>query len=200
VPRLDRKTQEARQGEIVKRIFGLFLMAAACLPTLSAQNEPQYTSDGMMRLPANYREWIFLSSGLAMTYGPAGQTNEHGEPRFDNVFVSPAAYQSFLKTGNWPDKTIMVLEIRDSQSQASINTGGHFQTGLSAVEVHVKDTARFKSGWAFFGFEKSDKAKPIPASASCYSCHEQHGAVDTTFVQFYPTLIDAAKQKGTFKQ
>ena len=30
----------------------------------------------------------------------------------------------------------------------------------------------------------------------CYSCHEQHGAVDTTFVQFYPTLIDAAKQKA----
>ena len=31
----------------------------------------------------------------------------------------------------------------------------------------------------------------------CYSCHEQHGAVDTTFVQFYPTLIELAKQKGT---
>ena len=115
----------------MKRIFGLFLAAAACLPALIAQNEPQYTSDGMMRLPANYREWIFLSSGLAMTYGPAGQTNERGDPRFDNVFVSPAAYQSFLKTGSWPDKTILVLEIRDSQSQASINTGGHFQTGLS---------------------------------------------------------------------
>ena len=31
----------------------------------------------------------------------------------------------------------------------------------------------------------------------CYSCHEKHGAVDTTFVQFYPTLIKLAEQKDT---
>ena len=42
-------------------------------------------------------------------------------------------------------------------------------------------------------------AKPLPTTASCYSCHAQNGAVDNTFVQFYPTLSDIAKQKGTFK-
>lgn len=176
----------------------MMLIACASVSMLSAQDDPRYTSDGMMRLPANYREWVFLSSGLAMTYGPAGQTNARGNPRFDNVFVTPSAYKSFLKTGTWPDKTIMVLEVRDSDSHVSINNGGRVQTGLAAVEVHVKDSTRFKSGgWAFFAFEKSDQAKLIPASANCYSCHEQHGAVDTTFVQFYPTLIDVAKQKGT---
>ena len=180
----------------LRRVFLLILGAAAIL---SAQDDPQYTSDGMMRLPANYREWVFLSSGLAMTYGPAGQTNAQGNPRFDNVFVSPAAYKSFLKNGTWPDKTVMILEVRDSDSHVSINTGGQVQTGLAAIEVHVKDAARFKGGWAFFAFGKSDTAKLIPAPANCYSCHEQHGSVDTTFVQFYPTLIDVAKQKGTFK-
>jgi Cytochrome P460 len=192
---LPRHHREAEEEMILKRIF--LIMAAISM--LGAQDDPQYTSDGLMRLPANYREWVFLSSGLAMTYGPAGQTNAQGNPRFDNVFVSPAAYKSFLKTGTWPDKTTMVLEIRDSDSHVSINTGGRVQTGLAAVEVHVKDSARFKGGWAFFGFDKSDKAKLIPTSASCYSCHEQHGAVDTTFVQFYPTLIDVAKEKGTLK-
>jgi hypothetical protein len=183
---------------MMSRIFNLIVVCASLLP-LSAQDGPQYTGDGMMRLPVNYREWIFLSSGLAMTYGPAGQTNAQGNPRFDNVFASPPAYRSFLKTGTWPDKTILVLEVRDSDSHVSINTGGQVQTGLAAVEVHVKDTARFKGGWAFFAFEKSDTAKLIPASANCYSCHEQHGSVDTTFVQFYPTLIEVAKQKGKFK-
>ena len=167
---------------------------------LSAQDAAQYTSDGQMKLPANYREWTFLSSGLAMTYGPAGQTNEQGNPRFDNVFVNPSAYKSFLKTGTWPDKTVMVLEVRDSDSHVSINNGGRVQTNLAAIEVHVKDTARFKDGWAFFGFNKSDTAKLIPTTANCYSCHSEHGSVDTTFVQFYPTLIDVAKQKGTFKK
>ena len=74
------------------------------------------------------------------------------------------------------------------------------QTNVAAIEVHVKDAGRFKGGWAFFAFEKSDTAKLIPTTAKCYSCHEEHGAVDSTFVQFYPTLIDVAKQKGTFKQ
>jgi len=182
---------------ILRRILFLIVGAASIM---NAQDDPQYTKDGAMRLPANYREWIFLSAGLAMTYGPAGQANAQGNPRFDNVFVSPAAYRSFLKTGTWPDKTVMVLEIRGSDSHVSINNGGQVQTGLDAVEVHVKDAARFKGGWAFFAFNRSDTAKLIPTSANCYSCHEQHGSVDTTFVQFYPTLIDVAKQKGTFKQ
>jgi hypothetical protein len=37
----------------------------------------------------------------------------------------------------------------------------------------------------------------VPLSADCYSCHAAHGAVDTTFVQFYPTLLPTAKAKGT---
>jgi hypothetical protein len=196
VPWDHRKAQEARRE---KNIMKQILLILAAVSILSAQDDPQYTKDGLMRLPANYREWTFLTAGLAMTYGPAGQTDAQGNPRFDNVFVSPAAYKGFLKTGKWPDKTVMVLEVRDSDSHVSINTGGRVQTGIAAIEVHVKDSARFKGGWAFFAFAKSDTAKMIPTSASCYSCHEQHGSVDTTFVQFYPTLIDAAKQKGTFK-
>jgi hypothetical protein len=195
VPRDYRETQETREDRKVK-ILSTILTAAAIV---SAQ-DVQYTSDGQMRLPKNYREWTFLSAGLAMTYGPAGQTDAQGNPRFDNVFVSPAAYKAFLKTGTWPDKTVLVLEVRDSDSHVSINTGGRVQTGIAAVEVHVKDAARFKDGgWGFFGFGKADTAKLIPATANCYSCHSQHGSVDTTFVQFYPTLIDAAKQHGTLK-
>ena len=40
-------------------------------------------------------------------------------------------------------------------------------------------------------------AQQIPTSAACYSCHQQHGAVDTTFAQFYPTLLSIATQKRT---
>jgi acyl carrier protein phosphodiesterase len=43
----------------------------------------------------------------------------------------------------------------------------------------------------------ADAARLMPQAASCYSCHEQHAAVDTTFVQFYPTLLGIAKAKST---
>ena len=66
-----------------------------------------------------------------------------------------------------------------------------------AREVHVKDDARFPGKWAFFAFGDGDTGTLVPTTADCYSCHAAHGAVDTTFVQFYPTLLGLAKAKGT---
>jgi len=159
---------------------------------------PQYTSDGQLKLPENYREWVYLSTGLDMSYAPAAQAAGMDHHMFDNVFASPEAYDAFKRTGTWPDKTMLVLEVRGAQSKGSINQHGSYQTeGLMGVEVHVKDEARFPGKWAFFGFDDAKTAKMTPTAASCYSCHAQHGAVDTTFVQFYPTLLPIAKAKGT---
>lgn len=118
---------------------------------------------------------------------------------FDNVFVNPAAYRSFLATGTWPDKTVMVLEVRGAQTNGSINHRGHFQdTEVMGMEVHVKDESRFPGKWAFFEFDSPDKNGSLfPQKAPCYTCHQAHGAVDTTFVQFYPTLLPIAKEKKT---
>ena len=71
---------------------------------------------------------------------------------------------------------------------------------ILAIEAHVKDAAR--GGWAFYGFGNSNQQQGtlLPKTADCYSCHEQNGAVDTTFVQFYPTLAEIAKAKGTFAE
>ena len=153
----------------------------------------RFTPDGKLVFPADYRRWIYLSSGLGMSYTPAAS----GMLMFDNVFVDRAAYESFLRAGTWPDGTMMVLENRDSRQNGSINKNGHFQTDRMGVEIHVKDDARFKTGWAFFAFDGETPATMIPTSASCYACHTAHAAVDTTFVQFYPTLLPIAQAKGT---
>jgi hypothetical protein len=163
----------------------------------SSSFAPRYAADGQLMLPSEYREWVFLSSGLGMTYGPPSQ---HGQmaPAFTNVFVNPAAYRSFLSMGKWPDKTILVLEVRASASRGSINQGGSYQSDLLAVEAEVKDAAKFPAkGWAFFAFGKSSTGKMLPRTEDCYSCHLEHAAVDNTFVQFYPVLLEIAKQKGT---
>jgi len=185
----------------VRASFGVVLLLASVLiGKVSAGDGPQYTADGKLVRPVNYREWIFLSSGSGMTYGPAAEAVRDGNPPFDNVFVNPSAYRSFLASGTWPDQTIFMLEVRASQSKGSINNGGRFQTNVIAIEAEVKDE-KFPGKWAFFAFGKSGAdAKMIPATADCYSCHKQNGAVDNTFVQFYPTLIEIAKQKGTFKR
>ena len=68
------------------------------------------------------------------------------------------------------------------------------------IEIHVRDESRFKGGWAFFETDGDSPALQVPYAADCYSCHLQHGAVDTTFVQFYPTLKVVAKKFGTYNE
>jgi hypothetical protein len=156
---------------------------------------PEYTGDGQLKLPERYREWVYLSTGFDMSYSPNQMPGHH---MFDNVFVNPEAYQAFEKTGTWPDKTMLVLEARGAVGKGSINQSGNFQgTERMGLEVHVKDEARFPGKWAFFGFDDNKTAKMVPVEASCYTCHSAHAAVDTTFVQFYPTLLPIAKSKGT---
>jgi len=157
---------------------------------------PQFTADGQLLFPKTYREWVFVTSGLGMTYGTSDAASAQA-PRFDNVFVTSAAYRSFLETGKWPDRTMFVLEVRSSESKASINQGGRFQSEIAGVEAEVKTAGK----WAFYGFGKgAPQAKQIPATAGCYSCHAEHGAVDNTFVQFYPTLLSVARAKGTVRE
>jgi hypothetical protein len=161
-------------------------------------NSPQYTAEGRLIFPANYREWVYLSTGLDMSYLPRAAGMDHS--MFDNVFVNPESYKSFIETGRWPDKTILVLEGRGAETKSALNKAGHYQTpSLMGLEVHVKDAARFpQTGkWAFFDFDGQQPGKLMPKEMDCYSCHQQHAAVDTTFVQFYPTLIELAKKKGT---
>lgn len=158
---------------------------------------PAYAPNGDLLPPSNYREWIYLTTGIDMSYSPKAMAMDHS--MFDNVFVNPAAYRSFVARGTWPDKTVMVLEVRGARSKGSINQRGHFQdTAIMDFEVHVKDESRFPGRWAFFDFDSPEKnGTLIPQGAPCYSCHAAHGAVDTTFVQFYPTLLPIAQKKAT---
>src|ERR1041385_5187509 len=149
-----------------------------------------------MAVPADYRQWVFLTSSLDLNYNTAAAPGHH---MLDNVFVDPAAYQAFLKTGAWPDKAVLIKENRMAESAGTLSKAGQFQVGVMNLEIHIKDRAR-PGQWAFF-FSADGKAtgKLMPQSASCYSCHQDHGAVDTTFVQFYPTLMPVAKDKGDRK-
>lgn len=177
------------------RILALVCAAAGVIAAADGDG-PRYSKDGALQLPTDYREWVFLSSGLGMTYGPLGTGNPNN-PRFDNVFVNRSAYREFLKSGKWPDKTMFVLEVRDAESKGSINNGGNYQTGITGIESEVKD----KGQWTFYSFGKTrTEGKPFARTERCYECHGQNGAVDNTFVQFYPTLLPIAKDKGTFRQ
>jgi hypothetical protein len=164
-----------------------------------AADGPAYTAEGQLKFPEDYREWVFLTSGLDMSYAPNAAAAKHSV--FNNVFVNPSAYKVFVKTGTWPEGSMFMLENRGAEGNHSINTRGLTQAvEVTGTELHVKDSAH--GGWAFYNFDEASRnpkgsALMIPKAATCYACHEQHAAVDTTFVQFYPTLLGVAKEKGS---
>jgi hypothetical protein len=183
-----------------------FLVAVLSALSVHAQQSPvdapAFSSTNELIRPADYREWVFVTSGLGMTYTTPASGNP--SPNFNNVYVNPSSYRSFMKTGRWPDKTMFVLEIRASASEGSINKAGNFQTSLVAVEAAVKDEARYPATrWAYFNFghaaDMKDRVEALPGTATCYACHSSNTAVDNTFVQFYPTLLEVARRMGTVK-
>jgi hypothetical protein len=177
----------------------------AALAQQPSTDGPRFVGTALAR-PTDYREWVFLGSSLGLTYAPP--TRAVSSPSFGNVFVTPSSYRSFLQTGKWPDHTMFVLEIRRSGTEAAVVKDGRFQTDLLSLESEVKDS-RYPDGWAYFNFGPASALKsatePLPADGgnpgqeSCVECHTNRTAVERTFVQFYPVLLDVARQKGTLK-
>ena len=187
-----------RLGALAVSIVVASLVAGSALLQAEpmARGAARFDTKGNLVFPADYRHWTYLSSGLGMSYNAVA--NAQANPPFDSVFVDPASELAFRDTGHWPEGTVMVLEVRGSNSKGSINLHGSYQSGAPlALEIHIRDSTRFKGGWGFFEVDAKQATTLIPYTATCYSCHQQHAAVDTTFVQFYPTLLPIATAKGT---
>ena len=180
-----------RSRELAVGVLGLvsIVSAVGLLASAPLRSDPQFTADNQLLRPDGYREWVFLGSGLGMSYSEKAYDEA---PDFTNVFIKPEAYREFIRSGKFPDGTVMVLEIRKAGSLESINKRGRFQDRLVGIEASVKVAKRFPEKWAYFSFIGNDgkalaQAKPLPKDA-CWKCHNQHGAVDNVFVQFYPVL------------
>ena len=146
---------------------------------------PTYAPDGKLLQPKDYRSWVFLSSGFDMSYTDSSEVKSHV---FNNVFVNRVSYETFLKTGAWPDKTVLMLETRGGSADDPVLKHGQFQAGSPiGLSAHVKDASR--GGWGFYAFGKAATgATMIAKGADCYSCHAANARTDTTFTQFYPEL------------
>jgi cytochrome P460 len=139
--------------------------------------------------PEGYREWIFVGSSLGLAYS---KNPGPGPDLYHNVYINPSSYREFAKTGNFPEGTVMVLELARPEVKSEPGLQGSFQKEFVALEASVKDSSRFEGGWAYFNFTEAAgklkaKAEAFPQSA-CWSCHHVNAATDHVFTQFYPVL------------
>lgn len=164
----------------------LLLLAAS---TLFSQ-APQYASKSVLKAPANYRDWYFVGSNLGISYSE----NANKDANFKNIYIPRTAADAFKKTGIFPEKTMLVMEVYRPTTDASPAKQGQFEGKFVGIEVAVKDQDAVPEGWAYYNFignngQQNPTAKANPKQA-CWSCHNEHGAKDNVFVQFYPRLRD----------
>lgn len=158
-------------------------------PVSVADGGPAYDASGALLRPEGYRQWVFVGASLGLSYAEGKHKDGPGE--FHNVYLRPESYAAFRRSGRFPDRTVLVLELYEAAQKVAPSRHGLFEGRRVAVEAAVKDSSRFPEGWAYFSFGDGSRAAAtaFPRGA-CFECHRQHAAVDNVFVQFYPVLRD----------
>jgi hypothetical protein len=171
---------------------------------------PKYTPGGQLLAPVGYETWVFVGSNLGLAYQQASparagvESNGPRAPQFHNVYINPEAYAQFLRTGEFPDPTILVMDrfAAADKEPRGIVSNGVFNGDRRGFEVAVKNLSRpdgRTTAWAYYDFTdasdptKSRAAAPAFPDEACESCHRQHASKDNVWVQFYPVLRSALK-------
>ncbi len=159
---------------------------------------PVFNGKGELAQPKGFREWVFIGAPLTPH---ALNDSKAGFPEFHNVYVEPAAYLYYKKTGKWPEGTVLVKELQLTKrgtyadgSRTEASGRGYFPAAPNGLDVSVKDSRRFArtNNWGFFNFGHhappyASLAEAAPKQA-CAGCHMSSAHEDMVFSDFYQQL------------
>jgi Cytochrome P460 len=166
------------------------VVTMALVPSIAGDraisDAPQFRGHSLIQ-PTGYDRWPIVGASLGLSYAASVEGTEPGA--FHRIYMNPSAYEAFHRTRTFPEGTTFVLEIHEAAENTSLGRGGFFEGKRMALEASVKDSKRFPSGWAYFGFANGALATASAnAESRCHVCHVKHGQIDSVFVQFYPNL------------
>jgi len=191
--------------------IGIALVAAILIliktGSVAAQTQESslivYDSQGRLKLPdpTVFRKWVFLGAPTT----PNGLNNGKANfPEFHHVYVEQKNLDAYLKTGTFPEGTMLVKELTrvlnpafPDGSRKEPSGRGYFNGEFNGIDLSIKDSKRFTktNGWGYFTFghhplpyaEVAEEASP----SECAGCHITYVAkTDMTWVQFYPIMRD----------
>ncbi len=167
---------------------------------------PQYTADGQLKLPVGFETWVFVGSNLGLAYKeelPANTKLEAArvnQQQFHNIYINPEAYAYFLANKEFPDKTVLVMDVfaAPDREPKDVLTAGFYNGKQTGLQVAVKNLHRpdgKTTPWAYYTLMNPFDPTPVMAPSApahddseCYDCHKAHAGKDNVWVQFYPTL------------
>ena len=178
-------------------------------PLTRSRQLPQYTSSGDLKLPTNWRQWIFVGDPLTPNALNGGHANF---PEYHNVYIEPGSYAIYKKTGVFPDGTIFVKELQltlkpeenPDGSRTEPSGRGYFPGAFNGADVTVKDSKRYADtgGWAYFDFnhfEPKAATAAVQPKSNCAFCHIAAAKRDEVWTQFYRILDEVPLPQGGVK-
>lgn len=185
------ETFAGKTGFISAFLVCVFAMALTG-PVEAAQGAARYTDKGELMMPKNYRQWVFVGAPVT----PNDMNNGKAAfPEFHHVYIDPASFAAYKKTGKFPNGTVIVKELAGVGAKSSASGSGYFAGEFIGVAASVKDAKRFAKepgNWGYFSFMGDDgkalASAKAQATAACNTCHQQNAAEDLVFTQHYPVL------------
>ncbi len=150
----------------------LFLSCATAFGSGNTAFHPKFSNDELL-LPSDYRNWVTLSSSTPGV--------PHSRPKHfaGKIFVEPSAFNHFTRTGVWPDKTVIVLELRKATTKA------RKQPVVLGFEAAVKNNRAFPDPWSFYGIIFDRQGSHAGAKERSSSNSE---LLDIRLAMAFPTL------------
>ena len=186
---------------------GLFAASLLVARTKAVAAQPQegslivYDSQGRLKVPdpSVFRKWVFLGAPTT----PNGLNNGKANfPEFHHVYVEQKNFDEYIKTGTFPEGTMLVKELTrvlnptfPDGSRKEPSGRGFFNGPFNGIDLSIKDSKKYANtnGWGYFTFghhplpyaEWASEASPT----ECAGCHQTYvSKTDMTWVQFYPIL------------
>ena len=154
----------------------------------------EYTANGDLILPKNWRHWVFVGSPLT--------------PNAPNEYIEPGSFAIYEKMGRFPEGTIFFKELQltlkgenPDGSRTEPSGRGYFPGPFNGADVTVKDSKRYADtgGWGYYNFnhyEPKAMTASVQPKGECAYCHMASAKKDDVWTQFYPMLDDIAKKFG----
>jgi hypothetical protein len=73
-----------------------------------SQSSAVFLPDGKLKLPTDFRNWVFVGGPLTPNGLNGGKANF---PEFHNVYVEARNLDAYKKTGSFPEGTLIVKEL-----------------------------------------------------------------------------------------
>jgi hypothetical protein len=185
---------------MVHIIIRLVIGCLGWLAALALAAEPHFNAANELVKPDNYREWMYIGTGLTPHDKNDGEASF---PEFHNVYMSRPAWEAWRASGEFADGTVLVKELLSVGETEAISGKGYFQGEFSTVAVMVKDKQRFANkpgNWGFFiygGDSAAGAAAPAFDDAGCAQCHVDHAQKDLVFTQYYPILRQGVERAAS---